>query len=420
MQRKKHFYKFIQTSYKLVNQWCRKKYYNIGIVLWIVLLISLFVNIVFKKSITHTFECWFSQNLLLPSLFNVESIKNVVETIGISSILLAWLYASLDKLEIGIRYIDILRKKYRHFIKCTFSHIIAVLLCIWSCYSGALELSLLSLIVILWGSIIHWKAIKNIIIYSSSRNLMAISIWKQELNDAYKDNSSANSLLQKVNKIIATIDPLDEHFVVTSELILLSMNYTYKKSIDEKRNPIISLTEIWDCLLSNKSENERFTISRIVLKKLSEELVNQDSHINFTIVGAYVLWLCKSNCFNDKSEFNKLQPYIESLGVEIKSTFEYLYKKEDESFSPSISLLTFFWYVLWLNFLSGQITLSQLFIAEKFNFASKTCKITKKLFAETCEYFTGSLPIEFKSNIKCAAKNQVNKMLDVSCPGGNI
>lgn len=419
MQLKKHFYNHVKSFYNSFKQWFDTRYYHIGLVLWIILAISLLVNIIYKKSITHFFECLFSQNLTVSYIFNVESIKNVVETIGISSILLAWLYASLDKSELGIRYIDILRNKYPHFIKCTFSHIISVLLCIWSSYSGALELSILCLVIVVWGSIIHWRAIKNIIIYSSVRNSMAINMWKKELDDAYTDELNTNSLLQKVNKLISVIDPLDEHFIVTSKLITDSMKYTYQKALDENRNPIVSLNNIWDHLLSNKSENERFTISRIILKNLPEKFENKNNEISFAVVGAYILWLYKSICYIDKSESIEVQPNIELLGIEIRNTFEYLYKKE-ENFSVSISLLVFFWYLLWLNFLDGKTTLSQLFVTEKFNFSSEVRETTKKLFTKTCENFTDSLPIKFKNYITRAAKNQVNKMLDDPCHGGSI
>lgn len=386
-------------------------YYCLGIALWFSFIFSLRHNLIYNESITHYIECQRGFDIYVPKFVNIESIKKVVETIGVTSILLAWLYAAFDKLEIGVKYIQLLRRKYRFFWLCTLSHISSVLLCIWSSYSGTLELSCISFLIVIWGCFIHWKALKIIIILPSKRRELAITHWKEEIEEASKDKANTTALLQCINNFIKSINPNDAQISQITDLIFMSMKYTYEKARTEKKNPMICISSIWQCLLDDCTKNERTTILRIIFRKLSDEIMEDE--IKFNITGAYMLWVYKKDYKAINVDSEQKQSNITNVNLEIRDILRFLIMKNNNSFDVSLSLISFFWYMIWLEFLNSKnVVLSSEFFELELVFSAAIKKKTTSLFGQNYESFAEGLYPIYSDEIKRTSKNQVELMIE--------
>ena len=89
---------------KKVKKIFKKLFLIIGYVFWaflVCLILFRFFNNNTSLFIKY-FKCNFSTSF--EAFINPKSIEKLADTIGIGSILIVWLYSSLDKRELGIKY----------------------------------------------------------------------------------------------------------------------------------------------------------------------------------------------------------------------------------------------------------------------------------------------------------------------------
>lgn len=149
------------------------------VALWVLLAISLTCEVLTGSSVSaHLF---FLRQM--PHFLNLTAVRRTAETVGFGSILIAWLYASLDKEELGLTYSDLLRAVYPTYSRFVIGHLIAMLSCVWCAESGMLEGALLSLLLILMGVVIHWRALSSLVYKPARRRQAAIDEWNRKIDE---------------------------------------------------------------------------------------------------------------------------------------------------------------------------------------------------------------------------------------------
>lgn len=176
--------------------WRKKRYcyvvYCLCVALiWLLLLVSLRFELFTGQGIVaHIFP----KSPPIPIL-NIEAVKETAKTIGFGSIVIAWIYATLDKDELGYKYGDLLRAVYPVYPRFVLSHLIAILLCAWLVESKMLESALISLSIVIVGGIIHWRALSTLVLVSSKRKKIAIDVWTEWI-DKWGTNTELSGEIQ--------------------------------------------------------------------------------------------------------------------------------------------------------------------------------------------------------------------------------
>ncbi len=116
------------------------------------------------------------------SFFNIAAMKDVAKTVGISSILVLWIYNKLDKQEFGIKYSDLLKKQFQGYHVCVMTHILSILICIWAANVGSIECAALSLAIILLNMVLQMYVLLGIILNTNRRKSLAYLVWEEQLN----------------------------------------------------------------------------------------------------------------------------------------------------------------------------------------------------------------------------------------------
>ncbi len=391
---------------KNIKLWYKNNFYEIiygiiGIVFWLIFVISFAFHFIGNTSITYFIERKINYEIPVSQLINLVSIKEVVKMIGVTSIFLTWLYSVIDKVEIGVKYIQLINKKYKLFWCYTISHIISALLCVWFSNSEALELSFISFLIVIWGCVMHGVILLNIVLLPSKRQNIALKYWDEYIE--ISDN--CEELLQRINSFVGAITPKDSQFYKTSDLIIISMKKAYNKAISENKNAIVCIFSIWQNVLESFKKSERNIIIRNLLDKIFKDSMSDE--IKYHMVASYVLLLYKQNYSVNISDTMQTHVNMADINIEMK---DLIYNTD--SYIGAI-LLSYFWYIVWIEFLNNR---DSILYSEFFDLNTKIDENIKNkamaLFETYSEPFISALYPTCHYEIVCTAKEQVKSMIN--------
>lgn len=233
-----------------------------------------------------------------------KGVLKVAETIGLSSILVAWIYAALDKTELGLRYSDLAKEDVPCYFLYVIVHFACVLVCVFLGTINMIESACISLLIILWSGYIQCRILLRVVLSSENRAKLAVLVWERRINEAIQ--VSLNELVLELLNIAGSIteeliDSTDE----LQEKLSNAMERIGSKA-EASQAEIEDLGRIWARLLYDKASENQLVLVHNILKVSPSDFVG----------AGYALWALQKatrQSLNDGTD-------IETLLVNARAT----------------------------------------------------------------------------------------------------
>lgn len=196
----------------------------------------------------------------LEPLVKINAVERVGEAVGICSFLIAWIYAALDKRELGIRYSDLLLELYPGYHHFVVLHLIAFILCVWMSKVGNLEAAVLALAILLVGTSLQWFTLKNLILFTPKRVKIALDRWQRLVTESGKNhNKNLLTYIHLMAKALAleTDDCYKQLFPIFTGATEQYINGLLPETPNEWEQAIKGVSKIWRSLLDGRNVNEQ-------------------------------------------------------------------------------------------------------------------------------------------------------------------
>lgn len=251
------------------------------------LLSSIIVEVVTGSSISAWLVLWCPciapAFAALRSIITTDAILKIAETIGFCSIFIAWIYAVLDKTELGLRYGDLLDELYPGYHWFVLGHLITFLVCVWMSKVHRLESALIALLMIIFSCLLQWKTLENIVLFSKRRQRIALDRWNRLL---------AESEVKGHNDMLLTIFNMADSISLQAEKGRFEMQRCISNALSRFINlPGLKETQclqgsvdIWERLLKDRERKERIILVQEILKNCPD-----GSGLGYICIG-YILW----------------------------------------------------------------------------------------------------------------------------------
>ncbi|WP_297202020.1 hypothetical protein [uncultured Flavonifractor sp.] len=240
-------------------------YRDLIVILWLLLLITCIQSCC---SGTSFLLIWLEESGMR-RFITATPIRSVADTIGFGSILLVWIYAVLDKQELGFRYSKLLGDVYPRYHFFVIGHLLAILLCIGMSEAGVVDIALIALIIVFWGDIIHFKAMFLLIFQSEDRRRAAADAWEQRLIRNKAEVSYLSELCNVTNVLGLETDPAAQRIrsYFYCGLVRYAMSIEDYSSAGEKeiKRVLSDLAQVWNLLLRPRTNSERLLLAGEVL-----------------------------------------------------------------------------------------------------------------------------------------------------------
>lgn len=256
------------------------------------LIVSIVFALCMDSSITRSLSncCPIIQKFFsaLRRIINIEAVLKMGEAVGICSFLIAWIYAALDKQELGFRYSELLWELYPGYYWFVFLHLLAFIVCMWMGKAGKLEAATFALILLLSGSALQWHTLKNLILFTPNRVKIALDRWKRlvfESNTEHNKNLLHYIYMMANALTLETDDCYKEMFPVFTNAVVQYINGLSLTTPDEWGQAIYDVSKIWASLLRERNSTER----ELLVTGVVDSCINQ---LGLQILSAgYFLWL---------------------------------------------------------------------------------------------------------------------------------
>lgn len=334
------------------------------VVLWVLLVISLACEVLTGGSVSaHLFPLG-----QMPHFLNLTAVRRTAETVGFGSILIAWLYAALDKEELGFKYSDLLRAVYPTYSRFVIGHLIAMLLCVWLSESGMLEGALLSLALIIMGGVIHWRALSSLVFKSAKRRQIAIDEWNRKIDEwdgTECGDQDGKDSRQSVFYDIADVLSIHERDCAQQmqrcfarALFRFTAAY-HREEKEERRAQILTdVSHLWDRAAGGRTGGERVLMLDGVLRSCIQE-TGAEAELGPICAGC-VLWLYRSCAGAERGAALPQEARLLRLRDELDSVRARFRGSEG---GPAVLryIDEVFTLLVWMHFLRGDIRLQEAF-----------------------------------------------------------
>lgn len=301
-------------------------------IVFCVLGILLFVSMVFEFFTGASFCAWLRMNNVwadcfigaLAPFFHADSVLKVAETIGVCSILIAWIYASLDKVELGICYEELVRKKLRGYHYYVAVHFVCVLLCLWLCKAEMVAASVVALCGVACTSCLQWKVLNSVVLSSAHRRELAMSVWRSRVKESAQNAAESKKLALNMISVIAGKGST-ETLPLQREFITVVKNYVKQCRTEDVDGGLERAVEdaawFWDRLLGGAGKSEQIYRARGLFL-----CCDGDGDDYGAISAGYVLWLMNDTIMRgeqaNKSPEKALDEVRNSLGILARGKIE--------------------------------------------------------------------------------------------------
>lgn len=316
-----------------------------------ILVTSILIALCMDSSIVRLLSDWcpiFQAGLQsLRRIIHIDAVQKIGESVGICSFLIAWIYAALDKRELGFRYSDLLYELYPGYYWFVFLHLLAFIVCMWMAKVGRLEAAMLALILLLVGSALQWHTLKNLILFTPKRVKIAADRWKRFV---FESKDQDKKLLHYIYMMAGALvlepeDCYQEMFPVFTDSVVQYINGLSPTTSDEWERVIRDISKIWTALLYDRDTNERELLVTSTFDVCADEL-----GLKALSVG-YLLWLY------DKSIKNGVvnEAALIAVSKDVATLTQRIYVQQDKNHSCLFYIETAFTLFIWMHFLCGTI-----------------------------------------------------------------
>lgn len=279
----------------------------------------------------------------------VDAIKAVVDGIGLSSIVITYVFAERNSRELSISYLSLAYQVQPQYKCLVILHYTSVLTCLWTTRMGDLEVSLFLLIIILVGCIRMYRVVELLILSPDRRQEIAIKMLKKqvkeneieknvEIEDAVEIERSITQQLRNVHLIIDQIEKVDAEGRRKLYQILLGLWMSLNERIIHanmamKTEDELSILQfaartsanMWARILrGSQPEDKTIIVNELIVEASKNE--GQNGQSCGIIYAGYVLWLYEwiiENGTKDGTEvLKKLRENIDSCIEHLEGTMD--------------------------------------------------------------------------------------------------
>lgn len=285
--------------------------YRAYFIYMIILVVCLLLAVIYRLFTGHSFLVHFFRKVpqaldiltSIRSMISSSSIIEVSKAIGFSSVLMGWIYSSLDKEELGLKYRYLLEFHYRHYGFFVILHIASVLICLWLAHVEYIESACIGIIILLSGLILQWRVLSNIVLFSTKREETAVNAWVFLAKTATENNSDEQQfeLLEQMAKAISERGIKRCHKIEDAFAIhLLCFANKPCSTIENWAMTIQHVHVLFDCLFSNIEKRTRLFIAGNIFAKLDNAIKEKyvlehckcpEALPYLSISVSYILWL---------------------------------------------------------------------------------------------------------------------------------
>lgn len=202
---------------------------------------------------------------------SISSIQNVAETVGFGSFLLVWIYAALDRQELGLRCSSLLQSLYPAYYIFLISHLISMLLCIALCSVGIIGGALLALCIVIWGGGLHVRVLSILIFNSERRRWAAANVWERRLLHAVVDDTYLHEICAAAAVLTLEKDSATQRILRYFHQGLFryvgSIYWDMQTEPRAAQNALMNLAQVWENLLLQRTEQERMALATDLLSR---------------------------------------------------------------------------------------------------------------------------------------------------------
>ncbi len=292
-----------------------------------------------------------------PVFLQASSIYEVIKVIGLTNILIGWIYAKIDNKMLSISYSEILNSQFPLYGLFAMFHFFATLACIAVSKAGLSESSILLLIATLLGFLYQGIVFYKIILSSKKCEELAKLTWQEKMKDVEDLEINVLNLAGNLPEVGAKY--YGSYLKCFTDLFIESLKN------DKTENKFDLILHVWDNLninnISDQNLNTRqreIDIFKSIFKGLKKATKSED--IICQIVSGYITYRIidfnrKSTDVNITVDFTLLLRDVSNIIYtldSISSENRVLFESFSDSAKTTIYLLT------WVYFFDGRIELT--------------------------------------------------------------
>ena len=374
------------------------------ILFFVVIILSWIAEVWFGKSLVEIHFPWAT----CPSFLRAPIILEAIKIVGFSTILIGWVYKSLDSSMLGLTYRDLLKHKFKLYHACSVCHICATVFCILSAASGASESAIVSLGAVLYGFFHQWIVLYQVVLNAKRRAQIAMDKWKQRVDES---SSPMDCLLKIVN---SPITPESEHYDAYRECIAIGFAKYCNSAITD--NSLREVAYFWSNIFVSSKNQDYFSVVKSVFcgilnsKNCSVNKGQRQKMLNLLLAGYLVYEVIfgsnDSKAYYDEYAKNCNSDNFATLASRIAVLSVCLIEEADNENAGMINsaincLKTNYSVLAWVYFLRGNIALSPQIL----------CLIPSVLERDFVEYVVFSLIPSINQKDRDQIKETINRAL---------
>lgn len=312
-----------------------------------------------------------------------EAILKVAETIGFGSILIAWVYGSLDNINAGVKNRKLLPYVCANYHYIVVIHLVSILLCIGLCKVHAVDAAFVALLLVFFGGIAHWSVISALVFHTDECLIAAKAYWLDKIEKNIPPFNKTVDVACEISRMLSTCDiTLYDMYL---ELFYEScMNLSLvKESHDDLKveNAILNVSKAFENTFVS-STDRHFRLQRDFLQFLQQKL-DTGANVSFSQTLIICSGFLHSSIHYYVKETNnageQMEKHLEELLNAISELCSYLNDNHQSqtntgqtntvSLNTSVSLDVhmIFTYTMWMYFFAGEVN----YIGQAFGSISK-------------------------------------------------
>lgn len=363
------------------------------IVLGVLLLITIVIELVNGSggcALLRKNFVWMDSFLTaLSTLFCADSVLKVAETIGMCSILVAWIYAALDKTELGIRYNKLVQRELPGYHGYVVVHFVGVLLCLWLSTARMTVSAVLALCGVLYASLLQWKVLYGVVLSSEHRRGLVLDVWNSRVETAQSAEEVKTVALDMIDVIAG--QGASETAPLIDRLVAVVLEYEQRCRKEHGAGGLEFAVEdaawFWDRLLQGTEKSERIYMARDLFS-----CCGGDRRDYGVICAGYVLWRMNDTIMRDnqkgRTEAEVLSEVLNALAITVRGKLE-----RNMPWLPR-DLLMVFTFIAYQEYFRGSNESIPLKLLSVWNRQSHPCPVRDRELLRAVSGFYFSRPVE--------------------------